>query len=232
VARRARGEEIATSLLVAAGVRRNSRVTARTQWRRLPAAQREAAKRILAAWYGGTYRGQALTPSKTRRRRAAYRQAQLAAPTVEARPGVAAREPLEDVWDSAATDLERTWEERAAGRPGRAPVGEVAPDGGDLDAEWDAAGADLAAAWAAGETPVGELAGGGPSSAPAGYSDDEIHGYEVDPHPPVAAGHYSGPAFATPWEAAESMRHTGIDTIARIVWDGRRWRVWFPDVTP
>jgi hypothetical protein len=97
-----RREQIAESVLVAAGVRRDRKVMARTQVGRLDPAVRDAARAKLAAWWGGTYRGKDLTVAKTRRRRARYETLHPpAAPVVP--PGFA--DWLEGA-DIAATPME------------------------------------------------------------------------------------------------------------------------------
>jgi hypothetical protein len=90
---KARREQTAESLLIAAGVRRDPKVKAATQLRRLSKPARSAARETLNAWWGGSYRGADLSAGKTRsRRRTHERRAVLAAAgtPVETQPTAAA----------------------------------------------------------------------------------------------------------------------------------------------
>jgi hypothetical protein len=201
-----RREQIAESVLVAAGVRRDRKVTARTQLGRLDPAAREAARDKLAAWWGGSYRGKDLTAAKTRRRRARY-ETQHA----PAAPAPAVPPPQPPVAPGFADWLEGA--DTAPPPPAAgAPEPASPPAAGDFGA------------WLGGEDE--------PALEAVGESDvigDRTANYDG---PGERLGHFSGPGFDTPDELAGWMDEEELHWVAEMMWDGEAWHAWFPDRTP
>jgi hypothetical protein len=242
-----RREQTSESLLIAARVRRDPKVKAATQLARLPAAERDRARQVLAAWYGGSYRGADLTAAKTRRRRLTHeRRAVLAVAgtPVETQPTSAVG--VDRAWKGLAPDTRAAATAVVADLDPAADLSTLPPLAGP-GARTDELEDFLAGPAEVGSRPLVESAGPPMPGAPekAFLSDAELDAFlegeglehvEELTGPGGGAGHWwkGGPGFADPDELRAYIEAEGFDwvAIAEIAYDGEEWRVWFPEESP